>query len=296
MEFLGTFVQQLANGIVLGSVYALIAIGLTLIFGVLGLVNLAQGEFFMVGAYAGLLVLSHGLGVPAALLAGVLAAVAVGLLTEQLALRPLPHGIDPHIPMVATIGVSIVLQQIASKLFTTRALPYPTPPLLAERVGLGPVRVEYLDLLILALVVALMTALTLFLKRSKLGIAIRAVAENGRAASLVGINRHFVILAVFAISSALAGIGGVLVGMYFNNVNPYVGFPLALKGLAAVIIGGLGSAVGAVVAGLMIGIVEVLAVGYVSSSWRDAIAFGVMIIILLVRPAGLFGRPSAEKV
>jgi branched-chain amino acid transport system permease protein len=296
MPALEFFLRQLANGIILGSAYSLVAIGLTLVFGVLRVINLAQGELFMVGAFAGLFALQAGLGLPVALLAGLAVAGAVGLLVERVALRPLPATVDPHIPMVATIGVGVVLQEVATTLFTARQHPYPTPELLAGRVALGPVELGAVNLFILALAIVLMVAIGLLLRRTKLGLAIRAVAESPRIAGLMGIDRRFVVAVVFALSSALAGLAGVLVGMYFNNLSPYIGVPIGLKGLAAVIFGGLGSVAGAVVAGLVIGVAEVMAVGYIASSWRDAVAFGVMILVLLVRPTGLFGRPALEKV
>ena len=293
MQFLA---QQLANGVILGSVYAIVAVGLTLVFGVMGVINLAQGDFFMAGAFAGLLALQAGVGLPGAIIAGASCAALAGFLAERLALRPLPDGIDPHIPMVATIGVSIVIQQLAMKMFTARAQPYPTPVALEQRISLGLVQFDYLNLLILGFALGLMVVLAVVLRRSRLGISIRAVAENPHVATLMGIDRRKIVMLVFVVSAALAGIAGVLVGMYFNNVNPYIGIGIGFKGLAAVIFGGLGSVTGAVTASLMIGITEALTVSYIDSSWRDAIAFGVMILVLLVRPAGLFGLRNTEKV
>lgn len=290
------FAQQLANGLILGSAYGLVAIGLTLVFGVLRVVNLAQGEILMVGAFAGLLAMQNGLGLPVALAAGALSAGVTGVAMERFALRPLPAGGDPHIPMVSTIGVGIVLQEIAAKLFSGRQRPYPTPDFLAASVTLGPVRFDAVNLFILGLALALMTTLSLFIARTKLGLAIRAVAEDARVAGLMGINSVVVVPLVFAISSALAGVAGVLVGMYFNNLSPFVGVGIGLKGLAAVIFGGLGSVTGAVVAGFVIGVSEVMTASYIAASWRDAVAFGVMILVLLARPSGIFGKPPVEKV
>lgn len=296
MEEIEFFLRQLANGLILGSAYSLVAIGLTLVFGVLRIINLAQGEILMIGSFAGLLALQHGLGLPGALIAAAAVAGLVGLLMERLALRPLPAGVDPHIPMVSTIGVAIILQEIASKLFSARQYPYPTPEFLAARFRLGPVELDGVNLFILALALLLMVGLSLFINRTRLGIAVRAVAENARVAGLMGINRNVVVVLVFAVSSALAGLAGVLVGMYFNNLSPYIGIQIGLKGLAAVIVGGLGSVTGAVLAGFIIGVAEVMAASYLVSSWRDAVAFGVMILILFVRPTGIFGKALAEKV
>jgi branched-chain amino acid transport system permease protein len=294
-EFL-FLLQQLANGLILGGAYSLVAIGLTLVFGVLGVVNLAQGQIFMVGAFAGLWALQSGLGLIGALLMGTFAAGVLGLAMERLALRPLPAGVDPHIPMVSTIGVGILVQEVAVRLLSARQQPYPTPPFLREHLALGPMRFDGLDLFILGLTLALTAGLGVFLARARLGIAIRAVAENPRMARLMGIDRAAIVALVFALSSALAGIAGVLVGMYFNNLSPFIGIGISLKGLAAVIFGGLGSVGGAALAGFIIGVTEVMTVSFVDASWRDAVAFGVMILILLLRPTGLFGKPAVEKV
>lgn len=290
------FLRQLVNGIILGSAYSLVGLGLTLVFGVLRVINLAQGELFMAGAFAGLLCLSAHFGLPIALVAGLTAAALLGLVMYWLVLRPLPVNADPHIPMIGTIGAAIIIQQVASRIFSAQQRPYPTPELLAGRLDLGPLQVDNLNIFILSFALAVMLGLIGLIKYTRMGIAIRAVAENPRMAGLMGINGTYTVAAVFAISSALAGIAGVLVGMYFNNVSPYIGVPVGLKGLAAVILGGLGSVLGAVVAGFVIGIAEVMSVAYFASSWRDATAFLVMIVILLIRPSGLFGKPAIERV
>lgn len=290
------FLRQLVNGIILGSAYSLVALGLTLVFGVLRVINLAQGELFMAGAFAGLVCLEAGLGLPVALAAGLSAAGLLGLLMYWLVLRPLPVNADPHIPMIGTIGAAIIVQQLATRLFSARQHPYPTPNLLSGRLDLGLLQVESLNVFILGFAIIVMVALIVLIHHTRLGMAIRAVAESHRMAGLMGIDATWTIAVVFVISSALAGIAGVLVGMYFNNVSPYIGIPIGLKGLAAVILGGLGSVPGAVIAGFIIGVAEVMSVAYVASSWRDAIAFLVMIVILLMRPSGLFGKPAIERV
>jgi branched-chain amino acid transport system permease protein len=296
MSALDFFLQQLTNGIILGSAYALVAIGLTLVFGVLGVINLAHGEVFMVGGFAGLVCLERGLGLGTALLAGGATSGVIGLAIERFALRPLPASVDPHIRMVSTIGVAVVLQQVVTRIFSARQHPFPTPEGLIGSVSLGPVRVDLVNLFILALAVVLMIALTLLVRHTKLGLAIRAVAESPRTASMMGMNAHMVVPLVFALSSALAGVAGVLVGMYFNNIGPFIGIPIGLKALAAVIFGGLGSVGGAVVASLVIGVAEVMTVGYIAASWRDAVAFVIIIGALMLRPSGLFGVRLAEKV
>jgi branched-chain amino acid transport system permease protein len=292
VEFL---LRLLVNGIILGSTYSLVALGLTLVFGVLRVINLAQGEFFMAGAFAALVCINAGLGLPVALAAGMTCAGGLGLAMYWLTLRPLPGDVDPHVPMIGTMAAAIVIQQIAARLFSARQHPYPTPEALSGRIDLGILEIETLNLFILAIALVIMAGLYLLLLHTRFGLAIRAVAENGRNASLMGINKDSTISIVFAISSALAGLAGILVGMYFNNVSPYIGIPIGMKGLAAVILGGLGSMPGALIAGFVIGIAEVMTVAYLDSSWRDATAFLVMILILLLRPRGLFGKPAFER-
>ena len=293
LEFL---LRQIANGLILGSTYGLVALGLTLVFGVLGVINLAQGELFMVGAFAGLVTLDAGLPFPLALIAGPAAAALMGLAMYVLVLRRLPQNVDPHVPMIATMAAAVVLQQLATRMFSARQHPYPTPHALAGIVHIGPIAFETLNVFIFAVALAVVASLYVLVLRTRLGLAIRAVAENQRMAALLGIGSDATISAVFVISSALAGIAGVLVGMFFNNVSSYIGVPIGMKGLAAVILGGLGSITGALLAGLVIGVAEVVTVAYVDSSWRDAVAFVVMIAILLARPTGLFGKPALERV
>jgi branched-chain amino acid transport system permease protein len=292
-EFL---LRQLVNGIILGSTYSLVALGLTLVFGVLGVINLAQGELFMAGAFAGLVCLDAGLGASVALIAGPACAALLGVAMYALVLRPLPAKVDPHVPMIGTMAAAVVLQQVATRLFSARQHAYPTPEPLQAPLHFHALDVNALNLFIFVLALAIMGALYVLILHTRLGLAIRAVAENARIATMMGISRNAVIGAVFAISSALAGLAGVLVGMYFNNVSPYIGIPIGMKALAAVILGGLGSVPGALVAGFIIGIAEVLTVAYLDSSWRDAVAFLVMIAILLVRPSGLFGQARLERV
>ena len=293
LEFL---LRQIANGLIVGSTYGLVALGLTLVFGVLGVINLAQGELFMVGAFAGLVTLNAGLPFPLALIAGPVAAALVGLAMYVFVLRRLPQNVDPHVPMIGTMAAAVVIQQFATRLFSARQHPYPTPEWLQTAIPMHVLDVDALNLFILALALAIMAALYLLIPHTRLGLAIRAVAENARIASMMGISRNVITAGVFGISSALAGLAGVLIGMYFNNVSPYIGIPIGMKALAAVILGGLGSVPGALVAGVVIGIAEVMTVAYLDSSWRDAVAFLVMIAILLARPSGLFGKSRLERV
>jgi branched-chain amino acid transport system permease protein len=288
--------QQLVNGVMLGSTYALIALGYTLVFGVLHLVHLAHGEVFMLGAFIGLsVVLWTGAGVVPALVGALLGTALLGVLIELVAFRPIrARGGHVLAPMISTIGVGIVLQEVATRLFGGELVGFPhrMEPV-AFRVG--PVTVTSVQLLILAVAVGLMAALHLFVARTRLGMAMRATAESGLAARLLGIDTSRIILLTFAIASALGGAAGVLVGLSFNAISPFMGIDMGVKGLAIMLIGGLGNIHGAMVGGLLLGVVEVLSVAYLASSYRDAFAFAMMIAVLLFRPQGLFGSREAVE-
>ena len=289
--------QQLVNGLMLGSTYALIAIGYTLVFGVLHLVHLAHGEVFMIGAFIGLyVVLSTGAGVGAALVAALLGTALLGVRIELVAFRPIRARSGHFLaPMISTIGVGIVLQEVATRLFGSELVGFPHR-LQPVTFQLGPVTVTSVQLLILGVAVTLMVALHVFVARTRLGMAMRATAESVLAARLLGINAERIIVLTFAIASALGGVAGVLVGLSFNAISPFMGIDMGIKGLAIMLIGGLGNLHGAMVGGMLLGIVEVLSVAYLASSYRDAFAFAMMIAILLSRPQGLFGSREAVDV
>lgn len=287
--------QQLVNGVMLGSTYALIAIGYALVFGVLHLVHLAHGEVFMIGAFIGLyLVKWTGAGVGTALMGALLGGAVLGALIELVAFRPIRarsgHALAP---MISTIGVGIVLQEVATRLFGGELVGFPhTMEPVTWR--LGAVTVTSVQLVILGVAVTLMVALHLFVSRTRLGMAMRATAESILTARLLGIDTGRIILLTFAIASALGGAAGVLVGLAFNAISPFMGIDMGVKGLAIMLLGGLGNIYGAMVGGMVLGVIEVLSVAYLASSYRDAFAFAVMIAILALRPQGLFG--SREPV
>ena len=289
--------QQLVNGLMLGSTYALIAIGYTLVFGVLHLVHLAHGEVFMIGAFIGLyVVLSTGAGVGAALVAALLGTALLGVLIELIAFRPIRARSGHFLaPMISTIGVGIVLQEVATRLFGSELVGFPHR-LQPVTFRLGPVTVTSVQLVILGVAVTLMVALHVFVARTRLGMAMRATAESVLTARLLGIYASRIIVLTFAIASALGGVAGVLVGLAFNAISPFMGIDMGIKGLAIMLIGGLGNIHGAMVGGMLLGIVEVLSVAYLASSYRDAFAFAMMIAILLFRPQGLFGSREAVDV
>jgi branched-chain amino acid transport system permease protein len=274
----------------LGSTYALIAIGYTLVFGVLQLVHLAHGEVFMIGAFIGLqVVLLAGVGPGPALVAAVLGTALLGILIELVAFRPIrARGGHFLAPVISTIGVGIVLQEVATNLFGGEQVGFPhrMEPVVHH---LGAVTVTSVQLLILAVSVALMAALHLFVTRTTVGMAMRATAESVLTARLLGINANRIIVLTLAIASGLAGAAGVLVGLSFNAISPFMGIDMGIKGLAIMLFGGLGNIYGAMAGGIILGIVEVLSVAYLVSSYRDAFAFTMIIVILLARPRGLFG-------
>jgi branched-chain amino acid transport system permease protein len=282
------FLQQMVNGIMLGSAYSLVAIGYTLIFGVLNLLHFAHGEVFMLGAYFGLqIVLGLKLGLPGAIAGAMIGTAILGLLIERVAFRPIKK---EHFlaPLIATIGITIILQEVANKIFGSEPAGFPQTVNI-QNFQLGPVGINTLQIVILSISLFLMAALHLFVSRTRLGRAMRATAENSTIAGLLGVNVNRIIMLTFVVSSSLAGAAGVLVGMAYNAVTPYMGAQMAGKGFAIMLLGGLGNIKGAMVGGLILGVAEILSVGYLASSYRDAFAFGVMILILIFRPSGLFG-------
>ncbi len=280
--------QQLVNGVMLGAVYALIAIGYTLIFGVLGMLHLAHGEVFMVGAFVGLLVATTYSGnVMLALAAAMLATGLLGVLIERVAFRPL-RGAHHLAPLATTIGAGIALQETARWYFGPEQKGFPAA-IAAISWELGPLRVSSVQVFILASAVVLMAAVSMFLARTRAGRAVRATAEDPAVAGLLGVNVSAVIVLVFFVASALAGAAGVLVGLAYNSVHPFIGVQMGIKGLVVMLLGGLGNVPGAMVGGLVLGILEVLGVAYFASSYRDAFAFGAVMLMLLVRPEGLLG-------
>lgn len=289
------FLQQVLNGLTLGGTYALVALGYTLIFGVLEIVNMAHGEVFMLGAFAGYFLVVH-LGWPVwlALPGGMLAAAVAGALLEFTALRPLRRkGVDRLSALISTIGLSILIQNLVLKWLGPDPRSFRAALTDAAPLRFGALVVSRANLLVLAVSVLLMLGLNFLLRRTRVGKGLRAVSENPDTAALLGVNVAGMVLSAVMLASALGGAAGVLVGLQFVSVRPDMGFTYGLKGLAVIILGGLGSVPGAVVGGLIIGMIEVLAVAYGGSSWRDAVAFGALFLILLVRPTGLFGRAAA---
>lgn len=289
--------QQLLNALTLGSVYALFALGFTLVFGVLAVINLSHGAVFMVGSYAALAMVSH-LNAPlwAAMLGAMVVSGTIGLLVDVLVLKPLRARNAPHlIPMIATIGVGIMLTSAAQGLFGAEVLRFPEDVMPAGEFMVGDVHVRALEIAIVAIAFLLMAVLFTILKRTQLGRALRAIAESPKAAYLLGINVEGLFHITSFVAAALGGIAGVLIGLNFNAITPFMGQPMLHKGIAVIILGGMGDIRGALIGGLFLGFAEVISKAYLSSQMGDAVAFGLLFLILLVRPSGLFGRKLERK-
>ncbi|GAC1305348.1 MAG: branched-chain amino acid ABC transporter permease [Vulcanimicrobiaceae bacterium] len=287
-------VQQLANGIFLGAVYALFAIGYTLVFGVLDILNLAHAAIFMASAFAALALVGAGMALlPACALAVVFAGLLGGAL-DRIAFAPLrKRNAGTLVPLISSIGVAIAIGGVARGIFGPGEHRFPPGTLGAlgtTHVALGPVVVTGLDLAILTTALALMGALSFVMRGTPLGRAIRAVAEDRVAAALLGLDLERTIALTFFIASALGGAAGILIGLQYDSVSLEMGSRIELKGLAIIILGGMGSVTGAVIGAFALAIVETLSVAYISSSYRDAVAFGVMFAILVLRPSGLLGK------
>jgi branched-chain amino acid transport system permease protein len=302
--------QQLVNGIFLGSLYALFAVGYTLIFGVLDMLNLAHQAVFMLGAVTALLlVLYLDLNVGLALLLAMLVTGLIGLLLDRVAFRPLRRRPDTQFAgMISSIAMALMFVAIGQGLFDRGILSpnparFPPESVPTGTVEIGGVVMPVVRILIVAIAVAMMVALTLMLRSTRLGKAIRAVAENQRAARLLGINVDRVIAQSFFISSALGGAAGVLYALAVNAVTYDMGQALELKGLAVIILGGMGSVPGAVLGGFALGLAEVGTfvvdslglLPFQLSRWRDAVAFTLLFALLIVRPTGLLGRRAARE-
>lgn len=290
--------QQLFNALSLGCVYALFALGFTLIFGVLGVVNLSQGAVFMLGAYAALTAINH-LHVPLWLAIVVAFAFSglVGLLIDRLVLKPLRARNAPHlIPMIATIGLGLSLNSLVQGLFGAENQRFPSEVLPQDSLQIAGVSVTVLELGIILVSFVLMTVLMLTLQKTQLGRALRAIAESPKAARLLGINVDGLFMLTSFVAAGLGGVAGVLIGLYSNALFPLMGQPMLHKGIAVIILGGMGDIRGAMFAGLFLGFAEVLSVAYIGSDMRDAVAFGLLFLVLLVRPKGLFGSVQERKV
>ncbi len=294
-SFLLQFAQQLINGISLGSIYALIALGYTMVYGTIKLINFAHGDVYMVGAYIGFFATTVlGMSFFPALLLAMAGAGILGMFIERAAYRPLRHA--PKIAVLITaIGVSLFLEYGSMLLVTPQPRTFPAV-LASTPINIGGLIINSQQILILGVSLFLMVVLTYVVNYTKLGKAMRAVSFDTDTACLMGIDVDKVISYTFAVGSALAAAAGVLVGVYYNSIDPLMGIMPGLKAFVAAVLGGIGVIPGAMLGGVLMGVIEALVSGFISSTFRDAAAFGILIIILLFKPSGLLGKNIREKV
>lgn len=289
------FLQQVINGLALGSVYALLALGYTMVYGIIQLINFAHGEIYMIGAFAGFYSAST-LKLP--LLPTLLVAMAVsalaGIIIEKIAYKPLRN--SPRIALLITaIGISLFLQNAMRLLVGSN--PKPFPDLInAGSINIGPIQIEVKTILMFVVSALLVILLQFIVYKTKVGKAMRASSQDMEAASLMGINVDNTISLTFAIGSALAGIAGVLVAISYPSITPYMGAMPGLKAFVAAVLGGIGSIPGALVGGIAIGLLETFSKAYISTNFSDAIVFAILIVILLIKPSGLLGKKTNVKV
>lgn len=289
------FIMQLINGLNVGSIYALIALGYTMVYGIAKLINFAHGDIIMVGAYVVLIgVSSYGLSIPVAIIISIVFCALLGVIIEKVAYKPLRNASRITL-LITAIGVSFLLQSTFQLLFTSNPRPFmkviDLPPL--EVAGIVVSANYYVTFLVS---IALMIILTLFVKKSKTGRAIRAVSEDSQAAELMGININRNISIVFAIGSALAAVAGILYCASYPMLSPYMGSLPGIKAFIAAVVGGIGSIPGAVLGGFMLGLIESLTKAYISSQLADTIVFSILIVMLVFKPSGLLGKAKKEKV
>ncbi len=303
------FLQQIINGLVQGSIYALVALGYTMVYGIMGLINFAHGEVVMIGTLTAITVAGSLLaaGMPpalaglAALIVATLLCMALGWGLERIAYRPLRNA--PRLtPLITAIGMSIILQNLAMIIWGRN---YQTFPPLFPKVNFEIAGVHFtaVQVIIVVLSAATMLGLTLLVYRTKLGMAMRATAQNPAVAGLMGVNSNRVISAAFVIGSALAALAGIMVGAYYEIAHYQMGFMLGLKAFTAAVLGGIGNLVGAMAGGILLGIIEALGAGYIGdltggflgSHYQDIFAFMVLIVVLMFRPSGLFGEKTGDR-
>lgn len=297
------FLQHILNGLSLGSIYALIALGYTMVYGILQMINFAHSDVYMVGAFAAYYV-ARFLGIDnqpglstllILLVSSMVACALLGMLIEKFAYRPLRHAPKLNI-LITAIGVSLFLQYSAQLIFGADPKVFPDVMIDSVVFEIAGVPVKSFDITVLAVALVAMAALRFLIYKTKTGKAMRAVSSNATVASMLGINVNRIITFTFVLGSALAGVGSVLVGMKYPKLDPLMGMMIGMKAFVAAVLGGIGSLPGAILGGLLMGVSEEMVVTYLSSTYRDALAFGILIVILIFRPAGLLGKNNIEKV
>ncbi|HWQ68782.1 MAG TPA: branched-chain amino acid ABC transporter permease [Patescibacteria group bacterium] len=296
--------QQLVNGLTLGSVYALIALGYTMVYGIIELINFAHGEVYMLGAYIGIVTFSllttlhltspdSAVTLVCMMIAAILFCGACGITIERLAYRPLRTA--PRLsPLISALGVSIFLQNFVMLAQGPRDKGFPEL-FIQGGLDLPGGRISAIQLFIMATSVLMMVGLHLLVRRTRIGKAMRATAQDKQMASLVGIDVNRVISVTFLIGSALAAVAGVMVGMYYGLINFYIGYIAGVKAFTAAVLGGIGSIPGAMLGGVLLGLIESLGAGYISSEYKDVFAFAILIVVLIFRPTGLLGTDTSKR-
>lgn len=290
------FLQQLVNGLSLGSIFALVALGYTMVYGIIKLINFAHGDIYMVGAYIGYFVITGlHLGVVPAIIIAMAACALLGVVIEKIAYKPLRHA-SRITSLITAIGVSLFLEYTMQYFMGAGVRTMPDDVLLEGVLQIGGVSITYTQLMIFVIAVLLMLLLQFIVKKTKIGKAMRAVSTDPDAAQLMGINVNATISYTFAIGSALAGAAGVLVGLYYNSISPLMGMTPGLKAFIAAVFGGIGIIPGAMMGGVSISVLETLVAGYGGSLYKDAVVYVILILILLIKPSGLLGKNEKEKV
>ena len=302
------FFQELVNGLTTGALYALVALGFSMVYGVLKLLNFAHGDLYMIGAYVGFFVIqwfggAANIGIPVPLLLAIMFLLAagvsggLGVAIERFAYRPLRDA--PRIaPLITAIGISFFLENAVLLLFGAQYRIYNTPEFisLSSGIKIGSVTIDTVQIMVLVLSAALMAGLQLLVNRTTWGKQVRAVAADREAAEMLGINVNFTISMTFFLGSALAGVAGVMGGLLFNQVTNTIGFIIGLKAFTAAVVGGIGSLPGAMLGGLLLGVAESFITGYISSTYTNLFVFALLIVVMLVRPSGLLGQAQLQKV
>ena len=290
------FLQQLINGLSLGSIYALIALGYTMVYGIIKLINFAHGDIYMIGAYIGYACIRHfKLGFIPSLLISMVACSLLGFAIEKIAYKPLRNSIRIA-ALITAIGVSLFLEYSTMAIVGATVKTYPEVVKTVTFTPIEGVVINIQQIFIFSVTIILMVILQFIVHKTRIGKAMRAVSADKDAAQLMGINVDSTISFTFAIGSALAGAAGILVGIYYNSINPLMGILPGLRAFIAAVFGGIGIIPGALIGGLTIGIIETVVSGYASSLYKDAVAFAILILILLIKPSGLLGKNTREKV
>jgi branched-chain amino acid transport system permease protein len=285
--------QQVVNGLTLGAVYTLLALSFSLVMGILGILNLAIAELFMIGGYFGFTLISANFPLPLAVLAGAAGAGLIAVIIERIGYQPLRDA--PLVtPMLSTLGFSIILQNVATNVWGSDPLQLPDS-YFGTQYAIGPVNIGEMQLIVLCATVVLVGLVAYIVQQTSVGRALRAVAENCEVARILGVSADRLTMLAFILSGALAGVAGVLISLHYGAITPYLGVEIGLKAIAVMVIGGTRQIWGALVAGPLIGIAEVMTVAYGGSQLRDFVVYGIMIFILLVRPQGILGGRGSDQ-